>query len=189
MKCPHCCFSCTEDGEDMSFDTFKKACSYGSEFISIGGGEPTLHPELERFIFHAMAQKSVTNVWMATNGSNTELSLTLLELATKTNLFHITLSNDIYHDPIDNNLIDKFVDLSFEHKSVEVRNVEGAEANAGRCDFGEDACVCPGLFIGTDGTAYGCGCIGAKVIGNVFNGYKYDDSKGDLCSLGKWYKK
>lgn len=48
MSCEHCCSNCTAEGQDMSYETWGKALAFvldwGGETISLGGGEPTLHP-------------------------------------------------------------------------------------------------------------------------------------------------
>ena len=91
MTCRHCCFACTAKGTDMSRETFHKAIALASEHesgITIGGGEPTLHPLFQEFLMHAvweLAAQSNSNgmpaVFLVTNGTNESISCTLAQLA------------------------------------------------------------------------------------------------------------
>jgi len=50
MACAHCCFSCTGKGTFMSQEVFDKALEIAKEYnmtVTLGGGEPTLHPKIE----------------------------------------------------------------------------------------------------------------------------------------------
>jgi len=59
----------------MPWDVFKQALyfildEYGSETITLGGGEPTLHPRFFDILREALSK--FDHVWMATNGSQTD---------------------------------------------------------------------------------------------------------------------
>ena len=163
MSCEHCCYSCTEKGEDMSLDVFRAALEM-DENISIGGGEPTLHP-----LFWQMIGESIANceyVWLATNGSQTNTSLALAKMAQKY-VIGCELSQDDYHDRIDQDVIDAFTNMD---DGRGIRNVTAREINAGRCDFGSDeGCVCQDLIVEPDGTIKACGCEDAPTFGTVFD--------------------
>jgi len=157
MSCEHCGMNCTAQGEDMTPKTFKNALSYCDEVVSIGGGEPTIHPKFKQFLFDAIGHCEY--VWMATNGSMTEIALTLSKMAKK-GIISCALSQDPYHDPIDEKVVEAFTQgqknaLAGEHDCREIRNVYGNEINGGRCDFGkEDGCICSGLIVRPNG-----GCL------------------------------
>ena len=75
MGCTHCMNNATPNNKHMDFDTFKKAIDfqrkYGGPFVLITGGEPTEHPEFERFLGYALTYlKSFNNVLITvtTNG-------------------------------------------------------------------------------------------------------------------------
>lgn len=56
MLCRHCGFACTARGHDMSPEHFHKAIALAAEYeqhVTIGGGEPTLHPHCKEFMQHA----------------------------------------------------------------------------------------------------------------------------------------
>lgn len=61
--CPHCLQDSREDGGLMPFDTFKDAVRFGYNtgwhLFLITGGEPTMHPDMEKLIrwFDDMSQK------------------------------------------------------------------------------------------------------------------------------------
>lgn len=73
MTCEHCAFSCDMSGEHMDFELAKRAIDlaecYG-ELISLGGGEPTLHPRFFDILEYALSTNC--DIWLATNGSQTE---------------------------------------------------------------------------------------------------------------------
>lgn len=64
MGCSHCMEDCKSEGEDMSAETFGKALAFADELESacpisltmIGGGEPTLHPDILDILDIALAQ-------------------------------------------------------------------------------------------------------------------------------------
>ena len=62
MGCTHCLSDCKPDGKHMSFETFKKVITFhfdraGNSPILISGGEPTEHPEFEKFIGYLLTYK------------------------------------------------------------------------------------------------------------------------------------
>lgn len=194
MSCAHCCMSATAKGKDMSIKTFRNVLHYCDGYISIGGGEPTLHKLFWQFLCEAIG--SCEAVWLATNGSKTDIALTLAKMA-KTGTIQCALSQDAYHDPIDPKVVDAFtVDkntdyygygrLHYEYNNLDsrsIRNVTNHEINAGRCDFGEDGCVCPELLVKPNGDVKLCGCVDAPFVGNVNTGL---DIPLDFCYGECW---
>jgi len=78
MKCPHCCYSCSTRGKHADWATIVDAVAFTREYdenISIGGGEPTLHPRF--FDILKLCLEDFDYVWMATNGSQTDTMLRL----------------------------------------------------------------------------------------------------------------
>ncbi len=73
MSCGHCCYSCSMRGKHADYwtvmDGIAFAHSWGSDCISIGGGEPTLHPRFFDILKRCL--EDFDYVWMATNGSQT----------------------------------------------------------------------------------------------------------------------
>lgn len=181
MKCPHCAYNCTSRGKDMSFNVFKAGVDFDSEHVSIGGGEPTLHRDFEKFLFYSLANAEY--VWLATNGSQTETSLLLAKLAKK-GVLGVALSIDNFHNQIDNRVIDAFKikkssSYITERKEDlrEIRNVSQEIINSGRAKNSKnqynyefcvkEGCVCPELFLCPDGTLKACGCKDSPVLGNI----------------------
>ena len=200
MSCAHCCYSCTFEGEDMPWETFKLAMDrYGkmsSSFkrsISIGGGEPTLHPDFWKIINYAMLYGKP---WFATNGSNTEDVLRASDMAKK-GLIRSCLSIDKYHSKIDKKVINSFKDgltrypmsrspkksirnktCSWEWHSSKGINVDGRSIRVsrnvkkiGRSKEGVVSCCCPTIQVKPNGTMTGCGCPDAPVVGTVKDGF------------------
>lgn len=182
MSCAHCCYNCTEEGEDMSLEVTRKAFEIiGDEIIAIGGGEPTLHP-----LFWQILGESIANyysVWLATNGSQTNIAIALSKMAKK-GVIGCALSQDEYHDLIDPKVIhafkkedNKYIHFGKDiHDMREIRNTGEHLVNSGRCDFGtSDDCVCKDIIIEPDGTIKHCGCDDAPTYGTVFNPQIPDD--------------
>jgi hypothetical protein len=154
----------------MSIETFRNALNIGDEIITIGGGEPTLHPLFWQMLMEAVAKSD--NVWMATNGSNTEITIALAGLAKK-GVLGVALSLDKFHDPIDPKVIEAFQDIkkpdyfNETNDQREIRNVSGNLIKSGRCKDGKEGCVCEDIFISPDGSCKGCGCRKSLKFGNV----------------------
>ena len=113
MTCAHCCYAATMKGRDMTLKMFKTilkkwsgTINTGSNYIVLGGGEPTMHPEFWEFVEYA---QRCGYPWLATNGSNTETALKLCEMA-KTGELSCALSIDEWHDPIDPEVVKAFKD-------------------------------------------------------------------------------
>jgi len=178
MLCAHCGMNCTAKGEDMSFKTFKQAIKMAGEAIVIGGGEPTIHPKFEQFLFYAMAHCEY--VLVITNGKLTDKAIALARLANKedsNNVCHLSaaLSQDDYHEEIDERVVAEFDGY--------IRNTSHHLTNAGRCNFGEDGCICEGdPFVKPNGDVHQCGCEDSPKVGDVFNGFQSLTDHGD----GEW---
>lgn len=190
MSCEHCCYDCTFEGEDMSLDVFREALRF-DEYLSIGGGEPTIHPKFWELLCLAIGQAE--HVWLATNGKKTEIAMALAKMARK-GVIGCALSQDAYHDPIAGKVIEAFTkDLKSSQRLIgitdndndfrEIRDVTGRESNAGRCDFGhDDNCICSELVCKPDGTIRGCGCEDAPSFGHIADfDYPPDGWEYGLC--------
>lgn len=103
MKCKHCKFSCSPTrGKDMSFDFFKYAVNLAVDYgdhITIGGGEPTLHPDLLVMLGYAsMFAETDMQPFMVTNGTADEATWKALMRAHQRNSIHVAVSRDPWHD-------------------------------------------------------------------------------------------
>ncbi len=175
MKCAHCCFSCTSKGVDMTYEIFKKSLDLGFEEISIGGGEPTLHQLFEKFIFYALGKSM--DIWIATNGSDTEKSMALANMA-KVGILRACLSLDRFHDPIDEKVVDAFKKSIFDDM-CDLREIreDAIVLNAGRAKLKKNQkkynfvpkndCPCNDIFVDPKGYVHGCGCKNSPIFGNV----------------------
>tara|TARA_R110000851_G_C13102760_1_gene569321 strand:- start:71930 stop:72532 length:603 start_codon:yes stop_codon:yes gene_type:complete len=139
---------------------------YGSN-ITIGGGEPTLHPRFWEYFGKAMSM-DVESVWMATNGSVTKTVKGLAHIAEGSHKFGIALSQDSWHDPIEYETIRMFEDLG-----LEIRNNDEHIINKGAAfDNGigmHDGCGCADIQIAPDGVMKMCGCPDSLVLGNIMD--------------------
>jgi MoaA/NifB/PqqE/SkfB family radical SAM enzyme len=189
MTCAHCCFNCHSTGNDMSKDNFHKAVAFAKSYgeqVCIGGGEPTLHPDFKEFLMHAVYEMvdSESVVDLTTNGSNTEIALTLASLAKK-GIISCALSQDQYHDPIEKSVIEAFTDKRRINYGDDPRDSRGNKSNdlsyiatgrGARLSGGSRGCACESLFVAPSGMVYPCGCRQTK-LGNI----------GKLKSLPSYY--
>ena len=181
MSCEHCGMNCTHKGEDMSEEILKAALDLDmSSHVTIGGGEPTIHPKFKDFLFTCLGHNYVDYIWMITNGSMTETSIALARLSNE-DRFQCALSQDCFHDEICCTVVDEF-----NRNNLEIRDNTESLSNAGRCDWGNDSCICSDIVIKTDGTIKGCGCDDAPVIGDVHHGL-YHEFK-DYWEIGECCK-
>lgn len=174
MHCAHCAFGCTSHGEDMPWEVFK-AVVKEEKYFTIGGGEPTLHPQFEKFLLYAIA--NCESVWLATNGSQTDISLALAKM-TKLGIISCVLSQDKWHDPIKPEVVKAFTKnkeiLSYNNQMNDLREIRTVTnpIQSGRCTWGEAECPCEDLFIRPSGDIHWCGCINAPKLGNISTDYE-----------------
>lgn len=158
MECEHCCYSCTKRGKHGDLQTILKAIEFAAEFegdetITIGGGEPTLHPDF--FTILKVCLERFNYVWMATNGSQTAIMRRLADIIRGEDFDNaechcetdeerdnctcyddadilngadklcVALSLDCFHDPIDPKIKELWERESKQHRRTgfEIRNV------------------------------------------------------------------
>lgn len=174
MKCLHCGSDCTAVGEDMTLEIFKQACKLARKLhynICIGGGEPTLHKDFEKFLEIGVDNSDRLN--LVTNGSNTKMSLFLAELAAD-GIIHCTLSLDKYHDRsmVSQCVVDAFQcdpnyksdfrriqDISkSEHTLVHIGRTASSKESGVIEQETRDDCFGRGLHVNPDGRIYHCAC-------------------------------
>jgi len=151
MQCAHCCFSCTERGEDMSLPVFENKiieADYGH--ITLGGGEPTLHPQFWKMLQFALAHSE--SVFVSTNGSDKDATMALLKLAHNNEHLIVQVSIDAYHEPIDEQVEKQARLWGMARDTTRIIPV-GRASNWGDAE----GCICD-LFITPSGEIYTCGC-------------------------------
>ena len=161
----------------MSRDTFLKALKMGyHRNITIGGGEPLLHPDFWELLIIAIASGS--NARVVTNGLLDHGAITLAELARR-GIIRAQLTLDKWHTPIKSSVVAAFKEGLTHFKSpLDGRRVKeyNFAVKAGRADFGIPGCCCDELTVLPDGEIYGCGCF-KQHFGNV-----------DNYSIPNWYQ-
>lgn len=202
MSCAHCGFSCGPRKKNfMSIDLFEKTIKMlDCEYITIGGGEPTLHPDFWAIV--AISLGACDGVWLATNGSQTETTLRLASLAKK-GILGCALSQDRYHEAINPRVVKAFsnIDRGYSMSGSDlrkIRNVYGHIVKAGRAArtavwTQEVGCICPDIFVDPLGSIFSCGCK-KLLLGNVVDGWnevgvkynaRYEDSRWDNIDTGE----
>jgi len=181
MSCAHCCFACTGKGSFMSQAVFDKAIALAvnqGDMVTIGGGEPTLHPKcLEWVMEAALALVDVAMdmdapaVLIVTNGKKTASAVKLAKLS-KLGIIQAELSQDEYHDEIEYSTIETFKryasirDVTNEGRNAVIDVGRARESHEAGLLHVRDGCACDTLFITPNGDFYGCGCK-TKKLGNI----------------------
>ena len=185
MTCPHCCFNCTRKGEDMDLNVFERVLDIISErgdLITIGGGEPTVHKDFFKFLNIAIDWYNTDLIQepplVITNGKlkgKTHKLLDMIEDECHED-FYIELSQDEWHDPIDETVVSRWKRVAKYHEKVDIRTVRKLTpvGRAGEPERGldylwnDEKCACDDLFFAPDGSVYSCGCKHTK-LGDVWN--------------------
>lgn len=194
MTCAHCCFSCTSKGKDMTKQTFEATIKLAVEcdsLVTLGGGEPTIHPQFIDFLIHSIAELGAyaddSGIHVITNGSIEKPALLLAKLA-RSGVISAELSRDQFHSKIEDSIIKAFTNPnqgkywldkpSHDQRGVRSKYIEPRQLlNVGRArknqltETTEPECSCQDLFITPNGNVYHCGCK-KKYYGNV---------NADLC--------
>lgn len=187
MRCDHCCYSCGPKGEHMNMNTFYQAVQYigdWDECISIGGGEPTVHPNFFQILSHCIS--IFDYVWMATNGKKKRSMKRLAKIIDgedeeiyQEGKLHVDLSLDYFHEPIDYDIESYWLRRSTTRDSgYGIRDVTTSHYGVikqGRAErtqnwATEGECVCSDLIIKPNGQIKICGCNSSPIIGDVWNG-------------------
>ena len=172
MECTHCCFACTENGEDISVANFQRALKLPLEIVVVGGGEPTVHPNFLEMVDEALKSKSVK---VATNGKDKEVTMALVERALEKESLKVTLSLDEWHEDIDPEVKKIFE----KERKLKIRRTQPTQLiESGRCKTGNNVlCCCPVLTVNVRGEIKFCGCLDSPKIGTVSRGVykKYRD--------------
>ena len=161
--------------------------------ITLGGGEPTLHPNFKAILLEAIAAcpNEYDKPFIVTNGTNTELSRLLFKLDRK-NVVSARLSYDQYHDMdmVDSDIFELFHnhDMLWSQRDNTGRPIAkrppASIIKAGRAKKIAGAtndCCCEDIIIKPDGTFRQCGCENAPIIGNVFTGFENNNNIGQCC--------
>jgi MoaA/NifB/PqqE/SkfB family radical SAM enzyme len=182
MTCEHCCFSCNAQGDDMSKEVFHAAlelCADYGGYITLGGGEPTLHPNFREFLIEAIAADEGT-LFIATNGSVKRHALLLAKLARR-EVIQAELSRDDWHDDIDWEVVEAFRGMIRDISNGGMRDPKavGRGLTVLEIEPNGNDCACSDICIKPNGDAHVCGCPDAPCIGNVFDGIEYPEEWGE----------
>lgn len=193
MRCAHCCMSCTGKGTFMTQAVFDKALDLAKRYgmdITIGGGEPTLHPKvLEWCMQAALACLDTSMEWgspaclIVTNGKKTETAIKLAKMA-HLGMIAAELSQDEYHDAINPKVVKEFTRYNRSVRDsggfgmrekkgyADIRDVTGGIKAQGRAIENHvddmEGCACEAMFIAPNGDFYKCGCRKTK-LGNIMD--------------------
>lgn len=166
------------------------------ELVTIGGGEPTCHPEFFDYLDKAMDYFERGRIELpplvVTNGKLVSKVRKLLEYVEDGRPVSVELSQDEYHDPIRQEIVDAFTrhqtqrtinryasSGSADGRGAGIRTVSvirpvgrAAEAARGILTSTEPhmQCCCEDPLVSPEGLVYSCGCK-HHLLGSIFEGY------------------
>lgn len=166
--CGHCCFDCNPngdetEGQDMSAETFRLAIKQSNGYITIGGGEPTLHPLFWEFVGLAL-KECEESPYIVTNGTRDAIALGRLDAR---GILAVRLSQDTWHDPISQDVVKAF---HRKESYARVYHPPFARGRGALVSGAVDGCACDDTFVDTDGQVYACGCKRLQ-LGDVETGF------------------
>lgn len=150
-------------------------------YLTLGGGEPTVHPAFMAFAWQAIrtmlevtAEMGTPVVGVVTNGKKTDLALELARMA-ECGLVSARLSQDVWHEPIEDKVYRAFR-RSTARSSVDARAIGGTTLTnlvpvgraRGWATESRERCFCPSLLIKPTGDLYHCSCC-KRYYGNVLD--------------------
>lgn len=213
MRCAHCCHDSGIRGRHMDTKIALSAIDWISEqmanddirHMTIGGGEPTLHPDfwtiMGRAITHCHYDDSATSVGIVTNGEVTDSALKLASLA-KRGVIVAALSQDLYHSQIDDKVVRAFKS-GLRAGANDLRSTRNTSHNLGKAGraasngiYNTNDKMCCGIHIKPSGVMKVCSCKHSPVIGDfktgVFDYSLFRDLRHSDCSCyvthNKWMK-
>ncbi len=185
MTCDHCCFSANGKGSYMTQEVFDKAleiAANSSNDITIGGGEPTLHPQILPWVMQAALASLDTSmdmdgpsVLVVTNGKKKDVAIKLAKMA-HLGIIQCDLSQDPWHDPISPEVVKEFTRYQSKDNcqprkgNAGIRDVSSGVKKKGRAIenglWRQKGCCCSTMLIAPNGDFYQCGCKKTK-LGNI----------------------
>ena len=167
----------------MSLETFRNALDMCTDYMVLGGGEPTIHPLFERFLLEAMAHPNIDTdgVCVITNGLMTQRALMIANL-TKKHFVDGWVSFDQYHDT---GRVKPEVYKAFAGR---LRISSLMPAGRAVTVLGEeftDECTCEDYIVKPNGDIMQCGCDDTPRVGNVNSG-EFDSPDFGCCHLIDW---
>jgi hypothetical protein len=203
----------------MDYNTAIDAIAFArnnfDESISIGGGEPTLHPRFFDILRHCLTDFDY--VWMATNGSKAKTMWRLASIIEDSDYENfpeddygaeiisnphqtlcVALSTDHFHratGTVDHRIAAHWKsNVERRNSGYETRDI--TQTRVGVIKQGravrtqvwqtENQCVCENIMIKPDGTLRLCGCTKSPVIGNIWNGI--EDKWNQVISYDEGYR-
>lgn len=202
MTCDHCCFSANGKGSYMTQEVFDKAleiAANSSNDITIGGGEPTLHPQILPWVMQAALASLDTSmdmdgpsVLVVTNGKKKDVALKLAKMA-HLGIIQCDLSQDPWHDPISPEVVKEFTryeekpnhygDTQRKRSYAGIRDVSSGVKKKGRAIenglWRQKGCCCNTMLIAPNGDFYQCGCKKTKLGNILFDPLPYEIFLGE----------
>lgn len=197
MSCAHCCFAATRKGEHMPLNIFQKALQVAvnrGDHLTIGGGEPTMHPDFFKYLELAREESRRGNFdiqpFVVTNGKNAKVNRMMdmleQELEWGQNTFSMALSQDQWHDSIEREKVARAMRLkdrthNARTGAMEIRSVSTiSPVGRGRHSRFDDmskprgGCACETALVDPQGIVWACGCKKVK-LGSIWDEGILDD--------------
>ena len=201
MRCAHCCFAATRHGEHMPLNIFQKALSVAidrGDYVTIGGGEPTMHPRFFEYLNLVREEQRRGNFeitpFLVTNGKTYGKADRLLrilehEQEMEEQTISVNLSRDQWHDAIDPRIVQRYYQLKVASKGlINFRSVTKiAAAGRGKNKHFDsirmDGCACDDALVDPQGQVWSCGCK-KHLLGSIWDSGVLDDYDSEYAHEG-----
>ena len=208
MACEHCCMSTSKyiKGVNMDLGIAKAVIDMAAEwgtYLSLGGGEPTLHPEFKEILRYGLAAYQHAGdgaLWMATNGKKRKMANWVLKKAYREQdidpdnpLFTVELSQDDFHEDIDLRTVEAFKQYGSSYgspysggsRNSAIRTTSWEQVSdsgfARENGLGQtDKCACSAIQLKANREVRLCGCDDAPVMMMI-------DTPQDVATFEKRY--
>lgn len=202
MHCAHCCFAATRHGEHMPRNIFQKALSVAidrGDYVTIGGGEPTMHPRFFKYLNLVREEQRRGNFeitpFLVTNGKaygKADRLLRILEheQEMEEQTISVNLSRDQWHDAIDPRIVQRYHQLKVASKGfINFRSVTKiAPVGRGRNSVFDEQrtitpCACEDALVDPQGQVWSCGCK-KHLLGSIWDSGVLDDYDSEYAHEG-----
>ena len=202
MRCAHCCFAATRHGEHMPLNVFQKALSVAidhGDIVTIGGGEPTMHPRFFEYLNLVREEQRRGNFeiepFLATNGKAYGKADRLLRILEREqewgeHTISVNLSRDRWHDGIDGRIVQRYHQLKVMTKNlIDFRSVTKiAPVGRGRNGVFDEQrtitpCACEDALVDPQGQVWSCGCK-KRLLGSIWDSGALDDYDSEYAHEG-----
>lgn len=186
----------------MPLNIFQKALSVAidhGDYVTIGGGEPTMHPRFFEYLNMVREEQRRDNFeitpFLVTNGKAYGKADRLLRILEREqglgeHTISVNLSRDQWHDAIDGRIVRRYHQLKVMTKNlIDFRSVTKiAPVGRGKNGVFDERrtitpCACEDALVDPQGQVWSCGCK-KHLLGSIWDSGVLDDYNSEYAHEG-----